>query len=411
MRYLMATFTRDTEIFCDEDMLREDYQPESIIGRQSVLDAYKTALQPVVNGAQPRNVFLYGKTGVGKTAVSRYLLDQLQRDTAQYDDVNLSVFWLNCTNLSSSYQVAVNLVNMLRSDDNQISTTGYPQQRVFDLLYEEIDAVGGTVLLVFDEIHHIGTDDEILYEIPRARSNGYLSDAKPGVIGISNDFGFRDNLSPKVKDTLCEEEIHFSPYNAPELEEILHRRADGALYDDATGSGVISLCAATAAQDTGSARQALDLLYKAGEIARSNDQLQIVEGDVHVARDKLEQSQIEQGIRELTKHGHLALVATLHLALEGDTPTRVREIYPRYRTIATQSDVEPLVRRRMHDHLADLAMLGILDRHGRNEGRSGGQYYEYEFSVDLELVLEAVSELEALVLPRIVARSIRTRIQ
>jgi cell division control protein 6 len=62
----MATFTRDTEIFRNEDMLREDYQPDSISGRQSVLAEYKAALQPVVNGAQPRNVFLYGKTGVGK---------------------------------------------------------------------------------------------------------------------------------------------------------------------------------------------------------------------------------------------------------------------------------------------------------------------------------------------------------
>lgn len=228
-------------------MLREDYQPDSISGRQSVLAEYKAALQPVVNGAQPRNVFLYGKTGVGKTAVSRYLLDQLQRDTVRYEDVDLSVFWLNCTNLSSSYQVAVNLVNTIRNDNDQISTTGYPQQRVFDILYEELDAVGGTVLLVFDEIDHVGTDDEILYEIPRARSNNELSSAKPGIIGISNDFGFRDDLSPKVKDTLCEEEIHFSPYNAPELEEIVRRRADGALYDDATGPGVILLCAATAA--------------------------------------------------------------------------------------------------------------------------------------------------------------------
>ena len=87
----------------------------------------------------------------------------------------------------------------------------------------------------------------MLYEIPRARSNNELSSAKPGVIGISNDFGFRDDLSPKVKDTLCEEAVHFCPYNAPELEEILRRRADGALYDDATGPGIISLCAATAA--------------------------------------------------------------------------------------------------------------------------------------------------------------------
>lgn len=36
-----------------------------------------------------------------------------------------------------------------------------------------------------------------------------------------------------MKDILCEEEIHFSPYNGPELEVILQERADGALFDDA----------------------------------------------------------------------------------------------------------------------------------------------------------------------------------
>ena len=402
----MTTFTRDTEIFCDEEMLREDYQPESITARKEELGAYKTALQPVVNGAQPRNIFLYGKTGVGKTAVSRYLLDQLKRDTNQYDDVDLSVYWLNCTNLSSSYQVAVNLVNTIRSGENRISTTGYPQQRVFDILYEELDAIGGTILLVLDEIDHIGSNDEILYELPRARSNGYLESAKPGVIGISNDFGFRDSLSPKVKDTLCEEDIHFPPYDGPELEAILHRRADGALYDDAATQGVISLCAALAAQDTGSARQALNLLYKAGELARATDESTITEDRVHEAREELEQSQIEHGMRELTQHGHLSLVATLNLALAEDTPARVRKIYPRYRTIAEQSDIDPLVRRRMHDHLADLAMLGILNRQSRNEGRAGGQYYEYEFNVELKLVCEVVDTLDGVALPKRIKQSL-----
>ena len=395
----MSTFSRDTEIFRDEDMLREDYQPESITARDDELSAYKTALQPVVNGAQPRNIFLYGKTGVGKTAVSRYLLERLEDDTVQYDDVDLSVVWLNCTNLSSSYQVAVNLVNKLRTPSEQISTTGYPQQQVFDILYEELESIGGTVLLVFDEIDHIGSDDEILYELPRARSNGYLDTTKPGVIGISNDFGFHDELSPKVKDTLCEEEIHFPPYEAPELEAILQRRVEDALYDDAAPPGVISLCAALSAQDTGSARQALNLLYKAGELARSADGSTITETHVNNARAALEESQIEHGMRELTRHGHLALIATLDLALQEQTPARVREIYPRYRTIAEHSDSEPLVRRRMHDHLADLSMLGILDRWTRNEGRAGGQYYEYEFKVDLTTVCEIVADLDTIALP------------
>jgi cell division control protein 6 len=54
----MATFTRDTEIFRNEDMLREDYQPDSITAREDEISTYMAALQPIVNGAQPRNIFL-----------------------------------------------------------------------------------------------------------------------------------------------------------------------------------------------------------------------------------------------------------------------------------------------------------------------------------------------------------------
>lgn len=54
----------------------------------------------------------------------------------------------------------------------------------------------------------------------------------------------------------------------------------------------------------------------------------------------------------------------------------------------------------MHDHLADLAMLGILNRQSRNEGRAGGQYYEYEFNVGLRLVCEVVDTLDGVSLPR-----------
>jgi cell division control protein 6 len=109
-------------------------------------------------------------------------------------------------------------------------------------------------------------------------------------------------------------------------------------------------------------------------------------------------------MRELTQHGYLALVATLHLAFDGDTPAQVRET--RYRTIGDQSEIDPLVRRRMHDHLADLTMLGILDRQSRNEGRSGGQYYEYEFAVDLKTVREVVADLEGVMLPDRILRQL-----
>ena len=405
----MALFSRDTSIFTDEDVLREDYQPDSIQERDEEIDAYMTALQPVINGAQPRNLFLYGKAGVGKTAVTRYLLKHLERDAEEYDDVALTVVWLNCNNLSSSYQVAANLVNELRPPGRQISTTGYPRQTIFDMLYDELESVGGTVLIVLDEIDHIGNDDGILYELPRARANGYLSTVKPGIIGISNDLSFHDGLSPKVKDTLCEEEVHFPPYTAGELQSILEQRAENALYEGAYGTNVLSLCAALAAQDTGSARQALDLLYKAGDIARSKDEETMTEAHVRDAQKALERGQIRQGMMELTRHGHLSLAAVLSIAIEEETPARVREIYPRYSDIAERFGTKPLVRRRMHDHLADLAMQGILKRHTRNHGRSGGQYYEYDLDVTLELAIDVVEDLEDVDLPLEVVRTAKRR--
>jgi|APHM01.1.fsa_nt_gi ORC complex protein Cdc6/Orc1 len=45
-------------------------------------------------------------------------------------------------------------------------------------------------------------------------------------------------------------------------------------------------------------------------------------------------------------------------------------------------------------YLADLSMLGILNRQRKNEGRAGGHYYQYEFDVTLEIVSDVVQDFE-----------------
>lgn len=156
------------------------------------------------------------------------------------------------------------------------------------------------MIVVLDEIDNIGSDDDILYELPRARSNDHIEDMWVSVIGISNDFEFRDNHSPKVRDTLCDEEIHFAPYDADQLQSILARRAEKAFQDGVLSEDVISLCAAFAAQDKGSARQAIRYLYKAGELAANQNQETVTRDLVREAEDIIERKNIEKGIRDLT---------------------------------------------------------------------------------------------------------------
>jgi len=392
----MSLFERDHDIYRDRDALREDYQPKELVGRDEELDTYQAALQPVINGEQPNNIFLYGKTGVGKTAATKYLLRHLREDARQYDDIELTVVFLNCDGLTSSYQIATHLVNELRDESNQISTTGYPRATVYEMLWGALDGVGGTVLIVLDEIDHV-EDDSILYQLPRARANENVTETKIGLIGISNDFSFRDDLSPKVKSSLCEQEIHFPAYNAQSLRKILKQRADVAFHDGVLSEEVIPLCAAYGAKDAGDARQSIDLLMKAGDLARDEDTDSVTEDHVKRGRRALERGRIKEGISGLTEHGHLVLYALLTLDLEGETPIRSRDIRPRYTRFADLANRDPLVPRRMRDHLSELTMLGIVSVTERNEGRRGGTYREYALDMDIDLVLSAMNDTVELV--------------
>ncbi|GGM52928.1 orc1/cdc6 family replication initiation protein [Haloarcula argentinensis] len=388
----MRRFERKQNIFRNKDALGESYQPERIEERDEEIEDYMNALQPVIDGWEPNNIFLYGNTGVGKTAVTEYLLDRLQDDVAAYDDIDLSILSLNCKTLNSSYQVAVELVNELRPSGGEISTTGYPQQTVFKKLYQELEAIGGTILIVLDEVDSIGDRDELLYELPRARANGNLDSAKVGVIGISNDFKFRDQLDPRVQDTLCERELQFPPYDATELKNILESRVEVAVADGSIDTGVLQLCAALAARDSGSARQALDLLRLGGEIAENREAEMIKEDHIEDARSQLEQERVEEGMRELTTHGRLALLAVISKAAKEETPCRTRDLYEEYRSLCDSSETDALGQRSLHNHLSDLRMLGILSAHENRSG-SRGNYYNYELDVPFISAVEAMSDV------------------
>lgn len=287
--------------------------------------------------------------------------------------------------------MAIQLINELRDPANQLKSTGYPQRQVNEWLWEELDKIGGTIIIVFDEVDHI-EDDSILYQIPRARANGKLEESKVGIIGISNDFKFRESLSSKVQSSLCEKELQFPAYNANELRDILRQRADLAFYDNVVPREVIAKCAAFGAKDAGDARQSLDLLLEAGDIAVQQDSSQVTEEHVDEARDALERSRIVDGVTGLTQQGHLVLYALLMSYEEGKTPIRARDLQDRYEIICDRAAVDPLVPRRMRDHLGELAMLGIASQKERNKGEAGGRYYEYSLDTNPDLLLEALDE-------------------
>lgn len=386
----------DETIFVDKGVLAEDYQPSDILERDDEITDFRDALKDILFGRNPQNIFIYGKAGLGKTAVTKYMMNHLLTETDSRTDADdLHVHHQNC-NGKTAFLVVRNLVNSFRDSHEEFPKRGLGLGDAFNELYDELDATAGTHLFVFDEIDHLSDVDTLLYELPRARANDHLDNARVGVIGISNNYQFRNTLSPKVKDTLMETEISFSPYDAGELRTILEDRADAALVEDGYSEGAITKAAALAARDRGSARQAIDFLRVGAEIAESNGVLTVEDAHIEAAKDRVQRGRLANKIRDQTIHAQLVLEALAYLSQQDSTPARAKVVYEVYCEVADSWAHDPLTTvRSIQSHLSDLEMLGFVTQYERNEGRSGGQYYEFDLDLEPDPVLETREEIKA----------------
>lgn len=401
----LDTITPDDPIFQDEDALR-DHFPDRILERDEKLTEYQSKFKEVVRNKRPRNVFVYGPTGVGKTIGTQAVLDSIEQsiaefdyDNSEFDEPSLRTIHVECKDLNTSYQVAAHLVNRLRKDTEreQISTTGYPEGMVYEMLFDELRAIEEShVLIALDEIDNIGENDNILYKLPRCNNENSAAHIPPdvtkvGVIGITNDGNFKDYLDPRAKSTLCTREVHFPPYDAVELQTILQDRATVAFHDGVLEDDVIQLTAALAAKRKGYARTALDLLYEAADMARKGGDT-ITANDVRRAEEYIQQGAIVKEVEGLSSQGKLIAYTLLTLHEEEESPAKLDKLYAWYETYATNLEMDTVTARTVHNILNDLMMNGVATSHEVNKGRSGGRHYEYDLGTQSQLVIDGLRE-------------------
>ncbi len=152
------------------------------------------------------------------------------------------------------------------------------------------------------------------------RLNSELSKTKICVVGISNDLTFLDNIDPRVRSSLSEEEIIFSPYNALQLKSILKKRADEVFKEGVVHEGVIEKCAAFAARAHGDARRALDLFRIAGELAERSNSKKVLLKHIDEANEKIEKDKIIDIIKSEPKQFKIVLYSIIKLLEKNNNP-------------------------------------------------------------------------------------------
>ena len=364
---IFNSFLKGPRIFKDREVLRPDYVPEHLPHRDEQLQQVGEILAPVLRGFRGSNLFIYGQTGTGKTAVVRHVLDRLIHKGHEIG-ASVEACYLNCRLIGTDYRILARLGESLGI---KIPFTGLATNEVFDRFKTELDMKRILIIAVLDEVDALvkAQGDVLLYELTRINEN--LKHGRLSIVGISNDLRFKELLDPRVLSSLSEEEAIFKPYIAPELKDILLERAKISFVEGALSDGALNLCSALAAAEHGDARRALDLLRVAGELAEREGSPVVGEDHVRRARDEIEQDRGVMVLKTLPLHSKLVVCSTYLMKKAEAGGVITGDIYEVYKELCGHLSLEPLTQRRVSGLINELDIIGVLNARVVNLGRYG----------------------------------------
>ncbi len=474
------SYIKSDSLFKNKKVLQSTFIPDVIMHREEEIATIAGILAPVLKGDLPSNIFIYGKTGTGKTLAVKHIQKELSI-VAKENNIPLRMLFINCKlkkSTDTEYRLIAELTRMLGRD---VPATGLPTSEIYDhfisaveldvensaekiqyvhellqqaeIIFEQLkrkktnslyfsvaldeskkifetledlfskikdrqetatvekiailskdiqdylydayqitkeksydihffqnnklqidearlQSKGQLIILMLDEIDQLvgKIGDEILYTLTRL--NADLKYSQLVILGISNDMTFADNLEPRVRSSLREEDVIFPPYNALQLQEILYSRVKDAFVNGAIEQGVVEKCSAYAARDHGDARRALDLLRVAGEVAEREQLSKVTIEHIDLAEQKIEKDRVMDIVKSQPKQSQAALFSILSVTKENEF-FFTGDIYDTYKTICSNSSLRPLTMRRISDIIAELDTLGIINAQVMSKGRYG----------------------------------------
>ncbi|MFA5107995.1 MAG: AAA family ATPase [Candidatus Micrarchaeia archaeon] len=363
-------------LFANRNVLSPHFVPDVLPFRDGEVHKIMVAVAPALAGERPRNMFIYGKTGTGKTCSVRRVMREFEQK-----GVDAKTCYINCRMYNSRYRV---IQKIAKEYIPELDKSGFGLSHFYEKIIEFTRGPVGSprrVIVVLDEVDMVKDLDELIYTL--TRMNDELTQGSLSIIGITNRLSFKDVLDPRSKSSLCETEMVFTPYTPVQLRAILEQRVMDGFKAGAVHESALNLAAAIAAQETGDARYALKLLLKAGEIADEKTLRVITDREVEEARRNVDIDLATETIATLPSHQQLVLLAVCNLSLKTSGYQRLAtdadneknlmsgEVYEEYSKVCRQFRKPKRSARWYREYLNDLEMLGLITTIESGRGMRG----------------------------------------
>lgn len=334
------TLQDDQTVFKNHQALDFDYLPKKLPYRENEQEYIATAIKPLLRGRDGKNVFVHGEPGIGKTAASRFVLDELRQRTDRVQTV-----FVNCWEKNTSYKILMEICEQLDYHFTHNKQTAELLSVVSDLLSD------APAVFVFDEIDKVD-DYDFLYGL----SEGV---EQFSAVLITNNESWLSTVDQRLRSRIMPEQLGFEAYSFEETKGILERRVDYAFFDGVWPEEPF-LEVVRHASRLNDIRSGLFLLREAATRAEDEARKQVTTDDVDHAVDKLDEFTIKDSA-DLENEKR----AIYHF-IKQRGPGRIGDLHDEF---VTSSDHDPSYKT-FQRKVKDLASAGFIER-TRSTGEGG----------------------------------------
>ncbi len=373
---IILNLEKKESIYKDKSYLNTNSFPETFVGREQKIEKILSFLISYKHDYVVPLVSVYGRSGSGKSSVTRFVCENIN---------DASYIYVDLRKAKTVFRGA-NLILSELGQDGVPNTQGLNQaiERIGDSIKARLGSLGKKFfLLVLDEADVLfndtrGNPSDFIYNLllteEKLQEDGYLM----SIITISNNLIGNYFLDDRVKSRIGTSEVYFEPYSKDEVLEIL-QQVSKKTYNIELDSTVLERCAQLCSAEHGDARRAINLLRCAVENAVEKSET-VNESHVESADSELQMQPGLDFFSSASYHIQRLCIAIARLSyLTDELWQATSTLYKQYCGILRKED-KPLGYRRVSDLLSELVQAGFVVSREESKGRGGyGKLYKITF--------------------------------
>ena len=349
-------------VFKDEAKLDINYVPRRLPHREKehrLLMAFFNFLLQFPERMTQR-VIITGDVGTGKTALAQRFGADLTVE-ANKRGVNFRYVHVNCREYRGKlFLILQHALTVFRPS---FPKRGYSAEEVLGTLLQILDEERAYIILTLDEFDTLidREGSEAVYKLTRLQEMRPNKPQRISLIFIIRDLKLTEQLDASSRSTLQRNVISLEKYEKNQLIDILNERVSMAFAPSTVSEDIVSLVAELGFSESGNARFAIELLWRAGKYADAENMDSVTPECVRKAVSSIIPTIRRSELASLGRHEKLFLLGAARFFKENQNAyASLSEVEQAYAVVCEEFGEQPHSHTQLWKYVQLLSALGIL---------------------------------------------------